>query len=404
MSELLASRRVKITFFAILGLGLLILAYFIRNVLNPLFIAALLAYILNPAVNFFDRLLTRGWMRKHQRLARSLAVFIIFILLFAAVAGVLAVAIPVTYTQTAGLISALAGDTLDENGDLVRDLNRNGRYDPGYLERAWGWIIQRSGRFQSWMKASPARQEIYDNAVERIKADLAQSAGTIAKRGAGYFTGLITSISGLIRGIVSLVIVLFLVIIYSFYLMHEAPRIRARIEENLPGLYRERIIDIARKIHLAIASFFRGRLVVCLIMAIICSTGLFIFGVKFALVLGCVAAIANLIPYMLFAMTIPTCLLVYADYGEIWRVGAVLGVFIVTNTVGDVIIAPRILAKGVGLHPVIIILVLFIGGALFGLFGLLLAVPVASIIKILAQEFLLPEIKALAEKRPSEGA
>ncbi len=404
MSELLASRRVKITFFAILGLGLLILAYFIRNVLNPLFIAALLAYILNPAVNFFDRLLTRGWMRKHQRLARSLAVFIIFILLFAAVGGVLAVAIPVTYTQTAGLISALAGDTLDENGALVRDLNRNGQYDPGYLERAWGWIIQRSGRFQSWIKESPARQEIYDKAVKRIKADLAQSAGTIAQRGAGYFSGLITGISGLIRGIVSLVIVLFLVIVYSFYLMHEAPRIRVHIEENLPGLYRERIIDIARKIHLAIASFFRGRLVVCLIMAIICSTGLFIFGVKFALVLGCVAAIANLIPYMLFAMTIPTCLLVYADYGEIWRVIGVLGVFIVTNTVGDVIIAPRILAKGVGLHPVIIILVLFIGGALFGLFGLLLAVPVASIIKILAQEFLLPEIKALAEKRPSEGA
>jgi len=403
MATLLGSRRAKITLFAILALGLLILAYFIRNVLNPLFIAALLAYILNPAVNLFDRLLTRGWMRKHQRLARSLAVFIIFILLFAAVGVVLAVAIPVTYTQTAGLISALAGDSLDENGGLIRDLNANGRFDPGYLERGWVWIIQRSGRFQSWMKESPARKEIYDEAVERIKANLAQSAGTIAQRGANYFSRLITGISGLIRGIVSLAIVLFLVIIYSFYLMHEAPRMRVYIEKNLPALYRERILDTAHKIHLAIASFFRGRLVVCLVMAIICSTGLFIFGVRFALVLGCLAAIANLIPYMLFTMTIPTCLFVYADYGEIWRVGGVLGVFIVTNLVGDVIIAPRILAKGVGLHPVIIILVLFIGGALFGLFGVLLAVPVASVIKILTQEFLLPEIKTLAREKPKEG-
>jgi len=403
MAGLLGSRRAKVICLIILGVGLLILAYFIRKVLNPLFIAALLAYIMNPAVNFFDRLIARGWMRKHQRAARSLAVFIIFILLFAAVGAVMAVAIPVTYTQTAGLIRALAGDAQDEDGILIRDLNENGRYDPGYLERGWAWTMKRSGHFQTWIRQSPERQKMYDDAVKRIKADLAKSAGTIAQRAANFFSGLVTGISGLIRGIVSLVIILFLVIIYSFYLMHEAPRIRAYIEENLPGLYRERILDIAHKIHLAIASFFRGRLVVCLIMAIICSTGLFIFGVRFALVLGTLAAVANLIPYMLFAMTIPTCLFVYADYGEIWRVAGVLGVFIVTNVVGDVIIAPRILAKGVGLHPVIIILVLFIGGALFGLFGVLLAVPVASIVKILVEEFLMPEIRALAEERPKEG-
>jgi predicted PurR-regulated permease PerM len=179
--------------------------------------------------------------------------------------------------------------------------------------------------------------------------------------------------------------------------------IRDRTFAMLPGRYRDRIVLILVQIDEAVSAFFRGRLIIMVIKAVVTSVALAIVGLPYALLLGLITGVGSLIPIAGFLMgIIPAVLIALFDSGSVTLALIVAGIFLVIEIVENYWLTPWVLKDRVGLHSVTILVSVFAAGALFGFVGMLLAVPITSIAKILFCEFILPEIRAFAAEKPEE--
>ena len=141
-----------------------------------------------------------------------------------------------------------------------------------------------------------------------------------------------------------------------------------------------------REVDEAISSFLRGQLTIAFILACIDSIGLLLLGVPLGLVIGIVAGLANMAPYMSLVIgLLPALLLSWAEHGSAARLVGVFGVFGGAQLLEGAVLSPRILAKRVHLHPVWVLLAILAGGNLFGFFGMLLAVPTAAALQVYAR-------------------
>ncbi|MHC4862074.1 MAG: AI-2E family transporter, partial [Planctomycetota bacterium] len=171
--------------------------------------------------------------------------------------------------------------------------------------------------------------------------------------------------------------------------------------EHLPGRHRDRIVSVVTRIDEAVSAFFRGRLIIMFIKGVLTAVALWIAGVPFALILGVVTGVGSLIPIAGFLMgLIPGVTIAFLDSGSLGLACVVAGIFVGIEIFENYLLGPWILRDRVGLHPILLIVSVFVGGALFGFVGMLLAVPTAAALKILYLEFVLPEIRLLAAEKP----
>ena len=452
-ATLFARRRLRVLYLAGVSIAFLLLAFRLRDVLNPFLVALLIAYILNPAADFLER---------RMRLPRSVAITLIFLVIAGGAGAVItysvgqtthglgrlmmraaggwqlvpsavtATALPVAPAEPApGAAAAGAhlpgapariesspvyGDDLivampDSTILGFLDLNRNERVDPSepILERAesgaWrltpsfaaaGWI--RTPGYLDQIQTRLAREyaghrQMIDSIVERLKAN----AASVAEAGAQVWNWLAGQ---LFSGIFTVVAYFVLVPIYTFFLLLGFDRIVRRIEEYLPGRHRVRIASIASRIDRACAAFFRGRFLVCVGKAVSTWIGLWLVGVEFSFTIGVIVGALSIIPIVGpivgFALSI---VFSYGPEGWLARILGALAVLVAVE-IAEAVANPVVLGREVGLHPVTILIALFIFGDLFGLFGILLAIPLAAIAKILGEEFVLPELRLLAAETP----
>jgi predicted PurR-regulated permease PerM len=179
--------------------------------------------------------------------------------------------------------------------------------------------------------------------------------------------------------------------------------IRSLPQRYLPAANRDFILNILRRIDSAVSNFFRGRLLVCLVSAVVSSFGLWLSGLDYWLLLGIAAGVLGFIPIIGVLVTIiPSCafaLLTSHPWGSL--IG-VLITFLVVQAVVEPLAGTLILSHEVKLHPVAILVALLAGGSVFGVFGVIVSVPVAAVIKILAGEFVMPPLEDLAAGRSLE--
>ncbi|MGI6226820.1 MAG: AI-2E family transporter, partial [Peptococcales bacterium] len=196
---------------------------------------------------------------------------------------------------------------------------------------------------------------------------------------------IITIIASIVEGFFyffTKIIDLILAPILAFYLLKDFDNIKDGILQLIPADYRKDLINLGQQMDKVLKNFFRGHLIVALIVGLLTTIGLSWVGMEFALVLGLVAGVFNIIPYFgpLFGI-IPAVSLALLESKK-----KALLVFLVMTLIQQVegnIVTPKIMGKSVGLHPLIIILVLLAGGHLFGIVGMIFAVPVTGIIKVL---------------------
>jgi predicted PurR-regulated permease PerM len=267
---------------------------------------------------------------------------------------------------------------------------------PPYLEKLKGWAEELIAR---WNEKYPDRKIDWESILDRVKVAIENNAQRFATTGLGITSWIIEKISSGIKEILIFLSYVILIPIYTFFLLHNLNRIRDWIFLRLPEKYKEKTILVLSRIDRAMSSFFRGKLIICIIKGILTAIGLSIVGIRFAFVFGIIQTVASIIPYLpLVLALIPAELVVIFDLGAQWNLMiSVAIIFIIIELIEGVLLTPLILGKEMGLHPIYIILALLIGGTLFGLFGLLIAIPIASIIKILLQELLgknLHEVKA----------
>jgi len=199
---------------------------------------------------------------------------------------------------------------------------------------------------------------------------------------------------------------LMLVPVYTFFLLMSFTGLVQTAREHLPGPYRSQVVDIVRKIDVQVAAFFRGKLLLCLVKGVVTWIGLWISGVPFSFAIGIAAGFLSIVPFIGPVIAGGLSLfLAYSGQDEFLRAVIGIGITLAAAEGVEAVTQPVILGAEVGMNPILLLLSFFVFGELFGLFGLLLAVPIMSVFKTLFEELLLPEIQALAREPadPGEG-
>ena len=161
----------------------------------------------------------------------------------------------------------------------------------------------------------------------------------------------------------------------------------ARIDELLPRDHAPTIRHLAGRIDKVLASFIRGMGTVCLILGTYYAVALMVVGLNFGLAVGFIAGLVTFIPYLgaLIGGALAIGLALFQFWGDWWSIGMVAGVFVIGQVVEGNFLTPKLVGNSVGLHPVWLLLALSVFGALFGFVGMLIAVPVAAALGVIAR-------------------
>jgi len=343
---------------------------FILNVLSPFLASLLLAYILAPIVIRLQR---------NLKLGRIVGTLLLYLLVFVIMFLLMAFLIPKIFQELAGLFEAIKEAM------------------PKFL----AWLSENTNLKIDSEFISNLREQI-----ENIEIDYQKIAAsilpTIQKIASGGFSAIGEATKGFFSGIgfvVSIFSFMVFVGIISFYFIVDWERIRPTINKMVPPKYRERTFDILDKIDEAMGGFLRGQLTVAVIVGMMFAIGLFGMGfigfpalTNYAILIGTAAGIAGFIPYLGAVIGVaPAILIILLTGGVDWSTklitfGAVLVLFGLIQAIEGFVLQPRIIGKSAGLHPLVVILALIVGSQ-FGIGGLIIAVPLASVIRVLVREF-----------------
>lgn len=343
--------------------GLLVVCWFLYHysaLLGPFFVAAIIAYLLAPLVAWLE---SRG-------LRRSMAILVATLPFLALVILVMVIALPQMVTQA---------------GELIGRLPQFGQKLVGLLEGTRDRLLT----FR--LLTEEQRLWLQNLSADNIGTILQQNSDVIAGRLWSWALSLLRhlwSIFGLLGYLVVTPVV-------TFYLLTDWRPMLVSAESLIPPGRREAIVGFIDRYDEALGGFIRGQLIEATLVAVITTIGLMLLGVPSALFLGATAGLFNLIPYVGIVISAVPALIIALTMenpvGGLWRVALVYGVvqFIDGNITG-----PRIVGESAGLHPLWVMLALAIGGATMGFIGLLLAVPLAILVKMLGE-------RALASYRKS---
>ena len=332
----------------VISLGLaLTLLYLLRIVLTPFFIALALAYLLDPAVDALQRL----------RLPRTAAVLLLLVGLLAAGTAMVMVLYPTIRVQGEILASEFP------------------RY-VGSLQELLLPLIQQVSQVESG-EVQVLLQDLLSR-VEGLPSQIVHALSLVWG----------TTLASL-RGLVALLLNLLVIPVATFYFLRDIDRIRAAYPGFLPMSYRSWITSWLVEIDSVLSGFVRGQLMIALILMALYSIGLSLVGTPLSVLLGLMTGAANLVPYMgLILGLVPSLGLTFLRFHDWQHPVGVLVVFGVIHLLEGNLITPRIMGPRLGLHPIIILLAVLVGGHLFGFLGIILAVPVAAVLKVFWRSFL----------------
>lgn len=363
-------------------LGLLVFGvwfgYYLRGIFTPLLIALALAYL-------FDPLITAA----HRRWGMARPLTIVLVVVF--------IVLPL------GLLAVwLIWGLVDQAGQLLSWLS-------GWLDKLTSEPAATAGDTGA-DRAAVLRQWIVDwhlqEHIDALKADPMAAAMPVLKAvvvGGGQVAGAIGSVFGTVTYVL---ISLALIPIYFFFFAWRFGPMVDSLKQYLPASRRERILHIAGRMDTAVAAFVRGRLIIAGILGLLYAIGFHICGVPYWLMLGVAGGVLSLIPFMSGIVWPLAMLLAYlrlsgGEQGlpEGWYWGALIGptiVFGIVQFLEGWVLTPWIGGKAVHLDTVTMIVVVLIGGAVGGMYGLLLCVPIAACIRIVLIEVILPHLRTWA--------
>lgn len=204
-------------------------------------------------------------------------------------------------------------------------------------------------------------------------------------------------------GLLGMILHALLVLFLTAYFVVEATTIWQKLLIWLPPQHRLRAGALIRPIGARMGGYVRGQLLVSVAVACFLGLGLYAIRIDYALILGVLAGLMNLVPFVGSAFACTFAVVVAANQ-ELWQVGATIGLFLLEQWVESNFIVPYLLGKNVDLHPLIVLFAILIGANLMGVPGALIAVPVASALQLLAQEFYLKPLNVISTGVTISGA
>ncbi len=220
------------------------------------------------------------------------------------------------------------------------------------------------------------------------------AATSAASEGAGFVGRAVAWVAGFIGALFSSVVFLVFVVLVSFYLLIDFGSFRGVAEVMIPEKHQPRAFDVLHKTDVAVGGFIRGQVTSAILVGLLTFLGLFALGMKqYALLIGCIAGIGNLVPYLgpVVGATPAILYMLLSDahdgaQAKLLYSGLVIGLFALIQTIDGFVFQPKIVGKSAQLHPVAVMVALALG-AQFGLVGMIVAVPAACIVRVMAKEF-----------------
>lgn len=333
--------------------GVMLLIYYLRNVLLPFAFAFFMAYMLNPIVNWFQKYTRHRWI----------AVVVTLLLSLVAVVGALWLILPFVFGEFRHLYTlvseqGLASEWRDMIPAFVNDYISNILSDKSIDE-----IIKNDN-------VSQALQGIAKVVLPRIASFLGQTYDVIA------------SVLGCA-----------IVILYLIFIMLDYEAMSSGFYRLFPQKYKDRFQKFFQRFTAETQKYIRGQALVALTVAVLYAIGFKVVGLPMGIVLGLLVGVLNLVPYLQILGFLPAFCLALVKSIEtgnpLWLVILqVAAVFVVVQILQDMFITPRIMGKTTGLNPAMILLSLSIWGKLLGFLGLLLAIPFSCLVKIYYQEYM----------------
>ena len=325
----------------LVALGAVLFLALFQDILLPFVAGIAIAYFLDPLV---DRLERRG-------VGRTVGALLVLAGFAVASFGVLLLLLPVVNAQIAGLAAAL----------------------PGYIETLEQAVSRVTARLQA--EFSPEDMEGIRRALAGHVATAAGWAGEIAGRVLG---------SGL--ALVNLLGLAIVTPVVAFYLLRDWDRIVSAMDGLLPRRSAPVIRKQAALIDATLAGFVRGQATVCILLGLGYGCLLMLAGLDFGFIVGIFSGLVSFIPYVGSVLGgLISIGLALDQFDSLWRVGLIAAIFVAGQAVEGNYLTPKLVGDRVGLHPVWVIFALFAGGSLLGFVGMLIALPAAAAIGVLAR-------------------
>lgn len=313
------------------------------GVLLPFLVSLLLAYILDPIVGFFQN-------KCHIR-NRALAVIVTLLVIIGLISAAISIIVPEAKTQYHVAEKAFAQYISDFNIDNYVSQETQAKF----FKYKGDWNLQEF----------LAREDINQGIKE-------------------FGPKVLNWLSGGLSALGSLLMV-FLGLMYLIFLMIDLPRIRETWSNYVPKKFRPQAISIVDKVDENMSAYFRGQVMIASCVGVLFAIGFSIIGLPMSIIMGLVIGVLNLVPYMQ-ALGIPPCIVLailqsMTTDRPLWLCLVLVAVvFVVVQGIQDMVLTPKIMGHAMGLSPAIILLSLSVWGAILGIIGMILALPITTLI------------------------
>jgi predicted PurR-regulated permease PerM len=313
----------------------------LASVVLVLIVAALLAYVLAPVVQLAERPVRIGG--RPRRLSRGPAIILVYVLLAGTVSAGAALLLPTAMQQVDDMIARA----------------------PAYAQSILAWEHDWS-RYYERLRIPLELRRSLDQSVLAAGATAAQSAR-------GSLLALVGALSNLPW--------LLLIPILTFFLLKDATSFRRAVMRALPHGTRLRGRRLFDELNITLAAFIRAQLLACVLVGSLCGAGFAVLGIRYPVPLGVLAGVLEFIPLvgpLILAITASIVAALHAPILALWAVGF-LGVL---RLLEDYVIYPRLIRRGIPLHPLAVIVAVLVGAELDGVVGMFLAVPTVAIASV----------------------
>lgn len=321
---------------------LLFLIALLRDALLPFAVGAVIAYFLHPVADALERI----------GIGRTLASVLIVGLASIALAAAVFFLLPILATQVRQLAQSLPGD-LD--------------------------------RIRIWLEAT-AQQHLGDS-FPGFKASLEKALGELAQGSSGVFAMVAQALWSRGLALFNVVTLMLVTPVVAFYLLRDWPTMMGKVSSWLPREHAPTIRHVAGDIDAAVAAFVRGQGTICLLLGVLYAVALTAVGLRYGLAIGLATGLLGFVPMIGWALGLVIALVVALTqaWPETGLALQVLGIFAAGMALDAGFLSPMIVGQKVGLHPVWLMLALFVFSALLGLLGTLVAVPVAAAVAVVVR-------------------
>ncbi|MGN0234753.1 MAG: AI-2E family transporter [Paludibacteraceae bacterium] len=337
----------------------------LSGVLLPFLVSFVIAYMLAPIVDFFQK--------KCRLRNRVLSVVVALTLVAGVIVAAFAALTPMVSKQMSTLSTSIT--------EYVRNFNPNDYFSPRMNEAV--------------------KEAVTNLDVQTLlkNPDVQKTIKALVPKLGNWISSGISSLTGLA--------VVFICMLYIIFLLIDFEKIRANWATYIPGRWREPVVMLMGDLDRHMNGYFRGQALIALCVGILFAIGFQIIGLPMGIAMGLIVGVLNLIPYMQ-ALGIPPCIFLgliqsFETGRPVWVVMlSIAAVFIVVQSVQDLVLTPKIMGNVTGMGPAAILLCLSVWGALLGVVGMIIALPLTTLIISYYKRFILhlPEEELTPARSP----